>query len=79
MQEDFGPPQPPRLEFMTEAPPVRFWFLTDDTSRLVQVQPDRFTANWRKVEPETPYPRYRQLREQFAELLTRLVKSVEVV
>ena len=71
--EDFGPPQPPQIQFMQQA---RFWFLNEDESRLVQVQPDRFTANWRRTTTEVPYPRYRELRQQYEELLGTFIEAV---
>jgi len=34
---------------------------------LLQVQPDRFTHNWRKVKDEDEYPRYEKVRATFQE------------
>jgi uncharacterized protein (TIGR04255 family) len=76
MSEDFGPLQPPQIQFLAQAPPTRIWFLNDDESRLLQVQPDRFTANWRRTAAETPYPRYRELRQEYEQLLSAFVEAV---
>lgn len=62
-----------RLSFGTGAPPMnRHWFLSQDESRLVQLQQDRLIVNWRISDPPTEYPRYGQLREtlvqRFADL-----------
>ena len=45
--------------------PPRVWFLTDDESEVVQLQPDRFIRNWRRVKPDLQYPRYEPLRASF--------------
>jgi uncharacterized protein (TIGR04255 family) len=43
---------------------TRLWFLSEDQSSLVQVQHDRLTVNWRKLDG-IPYPRYPAVREKF--------------
>jgi uncharacterized protein (TIGR04255 family) len=56
---------------ITAVPPMmRYWFLNEDGSRLLQIQRDRIILNWRKVPagPQT-YPRYRTLREEFVRRL----------
>ncbi|CCK58874.1 Conserved protein of unknown function [Mycobacterium canettii CIPT 140070010] len=70
------PPLPPLVppgstvafQFQTGSPPIRLWSLTDDDSFLIQVQHDRLLLNWRKIKDDDPYPRYRRLRGDFAEL-----------
>lgn len=68
--ETYGAPQTavPRLRLqMVERPPVpRCWFVKADGSQLVQVQPDRFIHNWRKVGVHHDYPRYDKIRSQFS-------------
>jgi uncharacterized protein (TIGR04255 family) len=39
--------------------------LSDDKLRLIQVQPDRFVLNWRKLDTDTKYPRYENLKKAF--------------
>jgi len=46
-------------------PAGRCWFLSEDELQLIQVQPDRFVMNWRKLETDAVYPRYTSLRERF--------------
>ena len=42
-----------------EAPLLpRVWYMSEDKHRLVQVQPDKFVYNWRKVEGAGEYPRF---------------------
>ena len=43
----------------------RSWFLNEDQTELIQVQPDRFLHNWRKITGEKPYPRYEAIRRSF--------------
>lgn len=74
--ERFDKPDLP--SFRIEPAPLtpRSWFLNKDGSQLVQVQQDRLVHNWRKVGANTPYPRYRQLRETFAENVRAFEKFV---
>jgi uncharacterized protein (TIGR04255 family) len=58
-------------------PVGRHWFLSEDGQELVQVQPDKFVLNWRKVAKETSYPRYDVLRGLFIEELTTFLQFVE--
>jgi uncharacterized protein (TIGR04255 family) len=46
-------------------PPIRCWFIHQSDARLLQVQNDRFTHNWRKVGTADPYPRYESIRPIF--------------
>ena len=43
----------------------RCWYLSEDGLRLIQIQPDRFVLNWRKLETEAEYPSYDELRGSF--------------
>ena len=36
----------------------RFWFISSDKTRLIQVQRDRFIVNWRKIQGDEIYPHY---------------------
>ena len=54
------------FEFLESAPPLRTWLLGPDSSRLLQIQNDRFIHNWRRVVPDAPYPRYESVRDEFA-------------
>jgi uncharacterized protein (TIGR04255 family) len=51
-------PSPPTFQMMTGAEFPRIWFLNEQRTELVQIQRDRFTKNWRKVEGSESYPRY---------------------
>jgi uncharacterized protein (TIGR04255 family) len=43
----------------------RVWFVSDDETRLLQVQRDRFLSNWKKSKTDDVYPRYPQVIEVF--------------
>ncbi|RPI87569.1 MAG: TIGR04255 family protein [Planctomycetaceae bacterium] len=67
--ERFGVPRAGTAEMrlqMLESPPVpRVWFLQPGGAELIQVQPDRFVHNWRKLGGTEHYPRYPRIREAF--------------
>lgn len=46
-------------------PSPRCWFIDETSTRLIQVQRDRFIQNWRKVTGDEVYPRYETLRPSF--------------
>jgi len=48
---------------LVSSPELRCWYLDQSSTRLVQVQRDRFVHNWRKVTGNETYPRYPSLRE----------------
>jgi uncharacterized protein (TIGR04255 family) len=50
------------VSIQSEGLPVRCWFLTDDETRLVQVQQDRFIFNWKRGLIDAPYPHYENIR-----------------
>lgn len=43
----------------------RLWFLSEDGNHLLQFQPDRFVANWRRQPNAQVYPRFEGLCEAF--------------
>ncbi len=67
--ESFEQPVHPKIQFeISNVPPVpRCWFLNDAGSELVQIQLNRFTRNWRKVDKSDLYPRYQYVRSQFVQ------------
>lgn len=62
LHEKFGEEfwqQVPQFQFETINPnSIRTWFVESTRSWLIQVQPDRFVVNWRKVTGDEVYPRY---------------------
>lgn len=56
----------------------RFWFTSESSNWLIQVQQDRFILNWKKVTGDEEYPRYEQsIRIRFLTELDRFFKFVE--
>jgi uncharacterized protein (TIGR04255 family) len=68
------------IRFDTQAGLPRSWFISADGLRLVQLQSDRLTLNWRRLEASAPYPRYAVLREdveRYLELLLECAHEAE--
>lgn len=67
--EELGVTTPPAFELrLVEAPSVsRGWFLSEDGTRLIQLQPDRFVHNWRGEGDK--YPRFNAIAASFIERL----------
>lgn len=65
--ELFGSKGPSRGVVTIEShfPLGRCWYLSEDDQRVIQVQQDRFTLNWRRTGADTPYPSYDALRDLF--------------
>ena len=80
-QEKFGDEfwQPPQIRFeMLDQNNNRFWFMSEPSNWLIQVQRDRFVLNWKKVTGNEEYPRYEQsIRKRFLSELDRFFKFVE--
>lgn len=71
------PPEGSRLEFRFGGPALpRTWFISSDQRLLVQLQADRLTLNWRRVELGDAYPRYAALRPKFDALRRQLAEIV---
>jgi uncharacterized protein (TIGR04255 family) len=62
-----SPPPGIQIQLVTGLPTPRYWFLNEDRTGLIQLQPDRFTINWRKVTGAETYPRFEQVLRVFAE------------
>jgi uncharacterized protein (TIGR04255 family) len=43
----------------------RYWLVSKDETRLIQIQSDRLILNWRQRSATDVYPRYRSLRNEF--------------
>lgn len=79
MAEDFTPPSAElgfRLELLPVPPRPRFWFLSDDESRLIQLQHDLLAVNWRRLTSGAEYPRYPALRQSLQSQLKRLDETL---
>ena len=77
--EEFGSPTEQNslsLELQLGPPPIRYRFLNDAGDELLQVQPNWFAANWRKVEPAAEYGRWNSRWDSFERWLTVVARSV---
>jgi uncharacterized protein (TIGR04255 family) len=61
------------VELLTH-PPVRCWYLDAATTRLLQIQTNRFIHNWRKTGSDETYPRYERIRPLFEREWHRFVE-----
>jgi uncharacterized protein (TIGR04255 family) len=62
-----------RIQLGPDVQLPRIWFESADGERLVQLQEDRLTVNWRLQDGDpTDYPRYSRLREIFQAQLKRV-------
>ena len=60
-------PGGPVVQLNVGFPSMRYWFLTEDGSELVQVQQDRLSVNWRGIDSGSIYPRYPAMRQTFVD------------
>ena len=82
MADDFTPPSrgelPFKFEVLQSAPYPRYWFLTENGDRLVQLQHDLIAQNWRRWPTgEGEYPRYEAPRQQLEEVVRTLQEVVQ--
>lgn len=80
IRELFDVPQPqPQFEISLEPPNAlpRTWFISSDGSRLVQLQGDRISLNWRRPDDASKYPSYTTLRREFRRYFATLRKAIE--
>jgi uncharacterized protein (TIGR04255 family) len=65
--EGADPTRVPQLQFsVVPLPPTRQVFLSESGNQLIQVQPDRLVINWRAGASTAKYPRYKYMRQVFA-------------
>lgn len=68
VQEGFSSaPERATVEVLPNIPVPRLWFLNQLGTELIQVQPDRFVLNWRKLDTEEAYPSYERIKKRFQE------------
>jgi uncharacterized protein (TIGR04255 family) len=54
-------------------PLPRVWFEHRDQEQLIQLQPDGFFFNWRRLKPQTEYPRFSKLEPMFQKQLSKFL------
>ena len=55
----------PIVQFNIMSMPIRGWFIDPTDTRVVQVQHDRFSYNWRERPSHDRYPKYEILQPEF--------------
>lgn len=87
--QDLPPLESPPITSDTEHEPMitlelggsprvnRAWFFGHDDTRLLQVQADRFVANWRGHTGEDTYPRFESVLAEFSNSLTTFDQVLE--
>jgi uncharacterized protein (TIGR04255 family) len=68
---------PFQFEVVAAPPMPRFWFLSEEGSRLVQLQSDLLAVNWRSVPEGGDYPRYGNLRSEVGDHFAALDEIVK--
>ena len=64
--ETFPQPFPTlQVQFASNFPGVRVWYLSENGDQVLQVQPDRLVLNWRRTGDDERYPHYEMLRPVF--------------
>lgn len=72
------PPPPPLgvsgtfMGLQFGGPVQRWWFVSEDDSRLIQLQEDRLLFNWRRKTADSVYPRFHSLLPEFLDLAGRV-------
>lgn len=61
----------------TKGVPVRCWFFSEDRTRLIQVQNDRFMHNWIKTGSAESYPHYEKIRPRFERDWNRFLQFLD--
>ena len=54
----------------------RIWFIENSNNRILQVQRDRFTFNWRKIDSEQQYPGFSSIFEEFEGFYNRFCHTL---
>ncbi|MEJ7786392.1 MAG: TIGR04255 family protein [Solirubrobacteraceae bacterium] len=73
----FAPAAVPSFSISTIGVQVpRFWFVSSDGLKLIQLQEDRIAFNWRRLGTDAVYPRYAVLRQEFESVLAQVAQAV---
>ena len=75
--ERFGEAAKVEVELSDVPPLPRIWFVHAKDNGIIQVQPDRFLHNWRKVREGDEYPRYDRVIKMFREHLTTFMSFLQ--
>lgn len=56
---------------------ARIWFIHEDESKILQVQRDRFTFNWRRTDSDQKYPGFSAIFENFEDFYNRFGEMIK--
>lgn len=69
----------PTITFeLVNNPGQRFWLISSDDTRVIQVQEDRFVYNWRRRGVDPEYPRYHIIRTEFEREIRALLSELQL-
>ena len=66
----------PQVSFGSTPILPRIWFIENNNNRLLQVQRDRFTFNWRKIDSGQQYPGFSSVFENFDGFYNRFCQII---
>lgn len=67
----------PQLRVRSAPDLARMWFIHEDKSQILQVQRDRFTFNWRKIDLNQQYPGFSSICDTFEDFYNRFCQIVK--
>ncbi len=66
----------PQIQFLTGPPTSRYWFISANSTQVVQVQADRLLFNWRQVRGDETYPHFDVLYPEFKGIVRTFLQVV---
>ena len=67
----------PQLRVLRAPDLARIWFIHEDGSQILQVQRDRFTFNWRKIDLNQQYPGFSSICDKFEGFYDRFCQIIK--
>ncbi len=67
----------PQLQLRRAPDLARIWFTHEDKSQILQVQRDRFTFNWRKIDLNQQYPGFSTICGKFENFYNRFCQIIK--
>jgi len=62
-----------QVQLLSMPPMRRVWFLSENGSRLIQIQQDRFLYNWKQVNHDDRYPSYDTVIKDFEKYFAQYI------
>ncbi|MEI2693878.1 MAG: TIGR04255 family protein [Saprospiraceae bacterium] len=64
--------------YLTQNILSRKFFLTQDQTKLIQIQPNRLLLNWRKNTENTEYPHFNNVLNEFLNIYTKINQIMQI-